>query len=102
MEVDEDLETRKAKAKNLKRAKDSRINKHMYSKNEPLLISDIIFQMVQSAFNRLDPIIHGFELEVEQLIARAAFSEGPVKNYDRVSRAYRAKEEAYLIALEID
>ena len=45
-EVDEDHETRKAKAKNLKRANDGRINKHMYSKNEPLLISDIIFQMV--------------------------------------------------------
>ena len=66
------------------------------------MVSDVIFQMVNSAFNRLVPYIHNFEKEAEELTRGAGFSEGSVKDRFRVKRAYVAKEQAYLIALEID
>ena len=99
---EEDNDYQKARDKNLQRAKDAAINKHMYSKNEPLLVSDVIFQMVNSAFNRLVPYIHNFEKEADELMKGAGFTGGAVKDKFRVNRAYVAKEQAYLIALEID
>ena len=71
-------------------------------KDSPLLISDVILCMTNEMFNRIDPIIYGFEREAEALAELADQMHDDVKKRTRVRRAYIAKEDALMIGTELD
>ena len=49
------------------------MRKHLYKKDH-ILFSDIIFQMLNESFNRLDKYVHGFEKEASILMEEASFN----------------------------
>ena len=98
---DRDKDYTKLREKNLKKAKATKLYKHL-DKDSPLLVSDVILCMANEMFNRIDPIIYGFEREAEALLELVNQASDAIRNRNRVRRAFTAKEDALMIGTELD